>query len=519
MAAESNRKIEKIRLILGDQLNPRHYWFKEKDDSVLYTLMEIKPEATYIKHHIQKLLGFFGGMRNFAENLRKEGHQVKYFKLDDKNNQHDFGKNIKHLLTDYPQVQKVEYQYPDEYRLDQTLSKLNNALDLEVEAVDSKHFICERNHLEEFFKGKKQYLLESFYRDLRKSSGILMNKGKPVGEKWNFDQSNRKSLPKNIDLPKEQLFQHDLSEIKASIDEKGWPCFGEVDAKKFTWPLNREEALELLDYFLKNLFSKFGDYQDALTTRHYSLFHSRLSFALNTKMLNPLEVCQKAEDYWKAHQDTIDISQAEGFIRQILGWREYMRGVYWAKMPEYRTLNFFKHKRSLPEFYWTGKTKMKCLSHSITQSLETAYAHHIQRLMITGNFALLAGIDPDEVDAWYLGIYMDALEWVEITNTRGMSQFADGGIVGTKPYVSSANYINKMSDYCKQCHYSPNKKVGAKACPFNALYWHFYDRNREQLEGNPRIGYMYSTLKRMKPEKKQAILEQADRYLEDIENL
>lgn len=211
------------------------------------------------------------------------------------------------------------------------------------------------------------------------------------------------------------------------------------------------------------------------------------------------------------------MAQVEGFIRQILGWREFMRGVYWAKMPDYAKMNFFGHKRPLPSFFWDGNTQMNCLKHAIGQSLEHAYAHHIQRLMVTGNFALLAGIDPDEVDQWYLGIYVDAIEWVEITNTRGMSQFADGGIVGTKPYVSSANYIDKMSDYCGSCHYSKTKKTGEKACPFNSLYWAFYERNREKLENNPRIGFVYNTLSKMK--QKDEILKQAERYLENLEEL
>jgi deoxyribodipyrimidine photolyase-related protein len=247
------------------------------------------------------------------------------------------------------------------------------------------------------------------------------------------------------------------------------------------------------------------------------LFHSRLSFSLNNKMLSPLEVVEKVERYWFANQDRINIAQVEGFIRQIIGWREYMRGVYWAKMPEYATLNFFGHNRKLPEFYWSGKTKMNCLKHSIGQSLEKSYAHHIQRLMVTGNFALLAGIHPDEVDQWYLGIYIDAIEWVEITNTRGMSQFADGGIVGTKPYVSSANYIDKMSDYCKGCHYDKSLKIGEKACPFNSLYWHFYHRNEDKLAKNPRIGMAYRTLEKMKDKSK--ILDQAEKYLGNLEGL
>jgi deoxyribodipyrimidine photolyase-related protein len=310
-----------------------------------------------------------------------------------------------------------------------------------------------------------------------------------------------------------------VTEIKKMIDEANISYIGKVNAHSFIWPTTRKEAIEYLDYFASELLPDFGNYQDALHPEEWSLFHSRLSFALNVKILSPLEVIQRVEKEYNDGRRNIDIATAEGFIRQVLGWREYMRGIYWMKMPDYAELNFFNHERSLPKWFWTGETKMRCLSHAITQSLDYAYAHHIQRLMVTGNFALLAGIDPDEVDQWYLGIYIDAIEWVEITNTRGMSQFADGGIVGTKPYVSSANYIDKMGHYCGDCHYSKSKKTGDKACPFNSLYWHFYARNEDKLKNNPRIGMMYNTWNRMGPEKHKDYLDQAEKYLENIEEL
>ena len=236
-------------------------------------------------------------------------------------------------------------------------------------------------------------------------------------------------------------------------------------------------------------------------------------------MISPKEIIDRAIQEWEKRSDEIEYNQLEGFVRQIIGWREYMRGVYWLKMPEYASLNFFNHTEKLPNWFWTGKTKMNCLKDTITQSLEYAYAHHIQRLMITGNFALLAGVHPDEIDAWYLGIYIDAIEWVEITNTRGMSQFADGGIVGTKPYVSSASYIDKMSHYCGSCFYKKALKIGEKACPFNSLYWNFYDKNEDKLSKNPRIGMMYNVWRKMKPEEKVSLLEQADYYLKNINSL
>jgi deoxyribodipyrimidine photolyase-related protein len=301
------------------------------------------------------------------------------------------------------------------------------------------------------------------------------------------------------------------------IEKAGVKTIGTIDPERFQWPVSRQESLEILDHFCEQLLANFGAYQDALTTWDPYLFHSRLSFSLNTKMISPLEVVQTVEKYWYAHQNQISIAQVEGFIRQIIGWREYMRGIYWAKMPEFRDLNYFGHDRKLPDWFWTGSTKMNCLKESIGQSLDLAYAHHIQRLMVTGNFTLLAGIHPYEVDQWYLGIYIDAIEWVEITNTRGMSQFADGGIVGTKPYVSSANYIKKQGNYCDHCAYEAAKKTGHGSCPFNSLYWHFYARNREKLEKNPRIGMMYRTWDKMTNQ--QEVLDQAEFYLKNLDSL
>jgi deoxyribodipyrimidine photolyase-related protein len=505
-----------LRLILGDQLNQSHSWFEEKSDDHIYFMAEMRQETDYVNHHVQKVLAFFDSMRNFASKIESEGHQLRYFKLDDEKNPQDLEKLIQQMIEE-EDIEKFEYQLPDEYRLDEQLRSICENLKISTDSVDSEHFLTKRTFLEEFFKGKKTYLMESFYREMRKKYNILMDGKEPVEGKWNFDHENRAALKDSKLLKKPKTHSKDLSELLEMIDKSGVKTIGKVDAKNFPWPTSRKECLEVLDYFCKNLLIHFGDYQDALTTWDAFLFHSRLSFAMNSKMLSPLEVVQKVEEYWEGHRDKISISQVEGFIRQIIGWREYMRGVYWAKMPDYAAMNFFGHDRKLPDWFWTGKTKMKCLSEAIGQSLDLAYAHHIQRLMVTGNFALLAGIHPDEIDQWYLGIYIDAIEWVEMTNTRGMSQFADGGIVGTKPYVSSANYIKKQGNYCDHCAYNHKDKVGEKACPFNSLYWHFYERNREKLEKNPRIGMAYRTLDKLK--NKQEILDQAESYLSNINEL
>jgi deoxyribodipyrimidine photolyase-related protein len=507
-----------IRLILGDQLNSNHSWYKTVDANITYVLMEVRTETDYAKHHIQKVVGFFAAMQAFANELKKNKHNVIYIYLNDKNNKQSFEKNIAGLIKEN-NFTAFEYQLPDEYRVDELLKNLCTTLSIAHLAYDTEHFLSVRNEVADFFKGKKTFLLESFYRAMRKKYNILMDGDQPLNGQWNFDGDNRKKLPVNHKATAPHIFKNDVKDILVEIKKTNAETIGNIDAANFIWPINRKQSLTLLDFFVKEFLPLFGTYEDAMTPTEWSLYHSRLSFSMNTKMLSPLEVIQAAIGEWRKRQTEISFNQLEGFVRQILGWREYMRGIYWLKMPQYATLNFLEHKNKLPNWYWTGKTKMKCVSHSITQSLDYAYAHHIQRLMITGNFALLAGVHPDEVDAWYLGIYIDALEWVEITNTRGMSQFADGGIVGSKPYVSSATYIDKMSHYCGSCYYKKNIKVGEKACPFNSLYWNFYDKHEEKLAKNPRIGMMYNVWRKMKPEDKAALLQQADFYLKNINDL
>lgn len=507
-----------LRLILGDQLNPQHSWFNEISDKVEYVMIEARSETDYVVHHVQKILGIFAAMRRFSNQLRVQGHRVSYIRLGDKSNRGSIKDNLLAMLEEGA-YDRFEYQLSDEWRVDEMLQSLCAEIRQESSAYDTEHFYTERSFLAGVFSGKKQTLMESFYRALRKAEGVLMDGESPVTGQWNYDASNRKKLPKEISIPRPFVFHHDVSDILQELESSGVKSIGKVKAKEFIWPLDRKDALALLDHFVNELLPLFGDYQDAMTDRDWSLFHSRLSFALNLKMLSPREIVDRVEEAWRSDPDRVHISQAEGFIRQILGWREYMRGIYWWKMPEYAKLNYFDHQRELPRWYWTGETKMSCLRTAINQSLEHAYAHHIQRLMLTGNFALLAGCDPDEVDHWYLGIYIDAFDWVEITNTRGMSQFADGGIVGTKPYVSSASYIHKMSDHCTGCHYDHKKKTGENACPFNPLYWHFHHRHREKLESNPRIGMMYRTWDKMSPDTKNVYLEQAEKYLSEIDYL
>lgn len=510
--------MRKLRLILGDQLNYQHSWFARIDPETTYVMMEILPETRYVTHHIQKVAGFFAAMRRFAAAMSDDGHGFRYLRLDDPENLQSFPQNLTRLI-DSLQIDQFEYLLPDEYRLDQLLKQFASQTAIPVVAADTEHFLSAREEVGDFFRGRKTFVMEAFYRHMRRKWGILMDGEQPLSGRWNYDAENRNALPQGLTPPAPFNFDHDVSEIVDLIRSLEIKTIGRIDAANFPWPLDHQEARQLLDHFLAHGLAHFGTYQDAMDTASPFVYHSRLSFAMNLKLLSPREIVQKTLDYWQAHPEQIDLAQVEGFIRQIIGWREFMRGIYWANMPEYGQLNYFGHQRPLPAFYWTGDTRMNCLRHAITQSLDLAYAHHIQRLMITGNFANLLGVHPDAVDAWYLGIYIDAIQWVEITNTRGMSQYADGGIAATKPYVSSANYIHKMSNYCRDCHYDRQKRYGEGACPFNSLYWDFFDRHRKLLEKNPRVGMAYRNLERMGPEELDQIRQQARYYKENQDTL
>lgn len=504
-----------VKFILGDQLNAQHSWFRSVNKNVLFVMAELPQEAQYVTHHIQKLLAFFAAMRRFAKALDSAGHRVRYFSLDDSARYKDLPALLKHVVDD-TQAVALHYQWPDEYRLDQQLKALPDQLGIPVQAVESEHFLTLRDAWQQY----PHHRMEYFYRALRKEYRILLDpNGEPEGGRWNFDQDNRNKLPKTRTWPDPLMFGHDVTELQTMVTRHNIKTMGTVDARHLIWPLTRREARQQLDFFLDYCLPDFGRYQDALTDRGWSLFHSRLSFSLNTKMLHPLEVIQAAETHWRHHQDSITLAQVEGFIRQILGWREFVRALYWEHMPDYARGNHLSAQRPLPDYYWTGDTRMACMAHSIGQSLKYAYAHHIQRLMVTGNFALLTGIDPVAVDDWYLGIYIDAIEWVEMPNTRGMSQYADGGLIASKPYASSGQYINKMGDYCQQCHYDVKQKTGERSCPFNSLYWHFIDRHQETLKDNPRMKLIYANWRRQPEAQRQAILATAEQRLKHLAEL
>lgn len=517
LPAQSESIVKRLRLILGDQLQHDHSWFETVDDDTTYLIMEMNQELTYVAHHVQKVVAFFLAMRAFAAFLESEGHRVLYLRLDDPRNRQNLEGNLKWAL-EHTGAEHFAYQLPDEWRLDRQLESVADGLGVDWQATDTEHFLTSRDDLGDFF-GDKQLLMETFYRHMRRTHDVLMNGDEPVGGKWNFDHDNRKKLPKSVHVPLPKVYPQDVTDVLRMLEEHGAETLGELDPEAFIWPVTREDTLDLLEFFIEHCLEDFGAYQDAMTLDHWSIFHSRLSLGLNLKLIHPMEVIRRVEACLENDPDRYPQSSVEGYIRQILGWREFMRGVYWRHMPDYAEMNFFGHDRPLPGWFWTGETDMKCLSHAVGQSLAYAYAHHIQRLMITGNFALLAGIDPDAVDRWYLGIYIDAVEWVEITNTRGMSQFADGGIVATKPYVSSANYIHKMGRYCGSCAYSHSKKTGEGACPFNSLYWHFIETRRPQLETNHRMSMMYRLWDKRDADDRRALLDQAESYLSRLDEL
>jgi deoxyribodipyrimidine photolyase-related protein len=512
-----------LRLIMGDQLNASHSWYKDKDESVLYVIAELHQEASYVKHHIQKIAAFFAAMNAFADALQSAGHEVLHLTLEETCSYADLSDLIMQLCAQF-NVEKFEHQRPDEYRLLSQLESINfQSANIAYACVDTEHFVLPFEEIVKYFKPGKATRLESFYRKMRQTHNIMMESDGPLGGQWNFDAENRNKLKKSDldDIPEPLIFENDFVDLLARLKTHKIGHFGEI-GDTLLWPVTRKQSLALLDYFCEHGLPKFGRFQDAMTanSRHaWSLYHSRLSFAMNAKILSPMLVIKRAIAEFEARPDEISVAQIEGFVRQIIGWREFVRGMYWVNMPSYGDLNSLDAERDLPDYFWSGNTKMNCMQRSLGQSLETAYAHHIQRLMVIGNFCLLAGIDPAQVDEWYLGVYIDAIEWVEMPNTRGMSQFADGGLIASKPYTASGSYINRMSDYCSGCQYSVKEKIGESACPFNSLYWHFMDRHKDRFSKNPRIGMVYRNLEKMDPTLRKETLQRAEWVLDNLNHL
>ncbi len=515
-----NTKI--VRIILGDQLDINHAWFKSCDTSVVYVLAEVKEEVTFVRHHIQKLCACFLSIELFARQLRKKGHQVLHFNLDENDSVKSFTEFVT-IICDQLSPDYFQYQTPDEYRLQAEFDALR--LDnIKIDKHFDNHFFVKRDD-QTYFSSRKNppHTMENFYRKIRKKEKILIENGKPMGGKWNYDIKNREKI-KVVDytnIPPPINFQNNVTHILERIKRHNIPFIGS-EKSHIDFAVNSEQASKLLDYFCKTSLKYFGTFQDAMTDggpHRATLFHSRLSFTLNTKIISPRLVVNKCIKYFEKHREDISIEQIEGFVRQILGWREFVRIIYWHFMPKYKAGNFLELNRKLPSYFWSGNTKMKCVSEAVQQSLKLSYAHHIHRLMITGNFALLVGVDPDFVDEWYLGIYADAVEWVQLPNTRGMSQYADGGIMATKPYISSGNYINKMSDYCGKCFYNVKERSTELSCPFNSLYWNFLYQHQDKLSQNHRLSFSYKTWNKMSENHKSEIIARASRLKDQVDML
>jgi deoxyribodipyrimidine photolyase-related protein len=448
-------------------------------------------------------------MRKFAAWLEREGWRVAYTRLDDPENSGSIPGELLRRAEAFGATAVIATR-PGEWRLVQLLDQLP----LEARQLEDDRFLCSESAFRAWAKGRKRLRMEHFYREIRKKTGLLMEGEDPAGGKWNFDHENRKAAPREITHSGPMRFTPDatVEEVLDFVEKRFDRNFGRL--RPFHLATDRGQARQALAHFVANALPSFGDYQDAMLSDNRFLYHSFLSPYLNAGLLDPQEVCQAAEEAWK--NGDVPINAAEGFIRQILGWREFVRGIYFLEGPDYPRRNAMNHQRKLPDLYWGAETKMACLGKAVEQTRDEAYAHHIQRLMVTGNFALLAGVNPNEVHEWYLAVYADAYEWVEAPNTVGMSQFADGGVVGSKPYVSSGNYIDRMSDYCKTCAYDVKAKTGDTACPFNLLYWSFLNRHRARFEGNPRMAQMYRTWDRMDQSRREAVLRDAAAFLERL---
>ncbi|MEO0809366.1 MAG: cryptochrome/photolyase family protein [Pseudomonadota bacterium] len=487
-------------LLLGDQLSPGIAAFAQADKSRDIILMaEVSEEATYVRHHKKKIAFLFSAMRHFADELKQDGWLVDYVLLDSQDNSGSLAGEVQRAITRY-RPSGVVVTEPGEWRLLSQMQGWSEKFGCPVEILPDTRFLATHREFASWASGRKQLRMEYFYREMRKRTGLLMDGDKPVAGKWNFDSENRKPAEDDLFLPQLPRFEPDrMTQDVLTLVAKRFPDhFG--DLEPFWFAVTRQAAERALDHFITECLPHFGDYQDAMLTGQRFLYHSVLSHYINCGLLDPLDACRRAAGAYETGH--APINAVEGFIRQIIGWREFVRGIYWLKMPDYRDQNFLAADRPLPAFYWTGQTDMHCLREAITQTKEEAYAHHIQRLMVTGNFAMLAGISPRDVHEWYLAVYADAYEWVELPNVIGMSQFADGGLLGSKPYAASGSYINKMSNYCGSCRYDVKKKTGAEACPFNALYWDFLARNENKLGSNARLRNPYATWRRMTDEKK-----------------
>jgi deoxyribodipyrimidine photolyase-related protein len=506
----SGVRVRNLVVVLGDQLDAAGAAFDGFDADLDAVLMsEAEEEATYIPQHSQRLVLFFSAMRHMREALEARGYTVFYGEIDDDANagtlDGEVARRVKALRPS-----RLVVAEPGDYRVLRDLKACASSLSVDLEIRPDRHFIDTVSDFTEYAGGRKELVLEMYYRRMRKRHDVLMSDGAPVQGQWNFDPENRERLPAGGSPGLQPPIRFSPDRITREVIELVRHRFPDSpgDADAFDHPVTPADARRALGNFVANRLADFGRYQDAMASGEPYLYHSLLSSALNLHLLDPRDAIEAALSAYAA--GAAPINSVEGFVRQILGWREYVRGVYWWRMPEYAELNALEADLSMPAFMWDADTEMNCVRQSVGQLVDHAYAHHIQRLMVLGLFSMLLGVRPHDVHRWHMSMYIDAVDWVSLPNVLGMSQYGDGGIVGSKPYCASGNYINRMGDYCKGCRYHPAKATGDEGCPITTLYWDFLSRNRKRLDGNRRMGFQFKNLDRKDGAERRAIKKRAD---------
>jgi deoxyribodipyrimidine photolyase-related protein len=512
----AQKKTRVLVPVLGDQLTIGLASLAAADPAdTVVLMMEVADETSYVRHHKKKIAFIFSAMRHHARELERLGWTVEYVKLDDPDNGGSFTAEVARAVERHD-PERIVVTEAGEWRVRAMLDSWETIFGIPVDILRDDRFLASHADFEQWAASRKQLTMEFFYRAMRQRTGLLMDdKGKPVGGQWNYDRDNRKPAQADLLMPRPLSFPPDAitQEVLALVADRFATHPGVLDG--FDFAVTHADALRQQQHFLDHALARFGDFQDAMLTGEPWLYHSILSPYINAGLLDPIALCHIVVARYE--EGKVPLNCAEGYIRQIIGWREYMRGIYWREGPDYVDRNYFDHRRNLPGWYWTGDTDMQCLADTIDGTLQHAYAHHIQRLMVTGNFALLIGADPRQVHQWYLEVYTDAYEWVELPNTLGMSQFADGGLLGSKPYVSSGAYINRMSDYCGRCRYDVKQRTGPDACPFNALYWDFLARHEDKLGRNPRLAMPYRTWAKIDPAEQRRTRDQAKSFLASLD--
>jgi deoxyribodipyrimidine photolyase-related protein len=516
-------KIRHLVVILGDQLsfdNPALVGFDPALDRI--AMIEAHAEGNYVWSHKARIALFLSAMRHFCNEVHAKRWPYTYMRIDDEVEVLSFSERLKTIIRRHCS-EKLKICFPGEWRMLRQLQEAASSYDTALELLEDSHFMCTRAEFAKWAGDKKELRMEYFYRDMRRKHGVLMDAAtgdkEPLGGQWNFDADNRKAYPKTGpgEIAPPALFAPDATTLEVfKLVEKNFPKHpGSLE--HFIWPVTRAQALEALQRFVQIRLPRFGDHQDAMWTNTPFGWHSLVSTSLNLHLISPQEVVEAAEKNFV--DKGLELAGVEGFIRQVLGWREFIRGVYWLDMPQMKEANHYGHQRALPKWYWTGDTKMACMQDSINSTLKYGYSHHIQRLMVTGQFGVLAEIRPQEVCDWYLAVYVDAIEWVELPNTAGMALFANGPRFTSKPYIASGQYVSRMSNYCKGCTYKPEKRVGDDACPMTTLYWNFLDKHEASLMKNPRTALMAKNITRLSDAERTAIRAKAAEQLGDLDAL